>query len=111
MLEIIAIKTELKIVGIFTPLSIRVRLGDMGITVGAKILVKNDDAQKAVEILESAIETNSEQGDLYYILAQIYKMQSNTKQFIKNMNLALKNNSTLTIAPKQVKKELDEFWN
>ena len=76
----------------------------------AKILSKLAQYDAAVSVIEKAVENCGENGDLYYILAQIYKLQNLKENYIKFMNKALKMNTTLSISPKLVKKELDEFF-
>ena len=50
-------------------------------------------------------------GDSYYILAQIQKLRNAKDEYVKCMNNALKYNTTLSVSPKLVKKELDKFIN
>lgn len=74
-----------------------------------KILAKNKQTEKAFEISKKAVENCPEEGDLYYILAQIQKELSMLDEYIASMNEALKHSSTLSISPKIIKKELDSF--
>ena len=76
-----------------------------------KILSKNNDFKKALQIASSAIENCQEEGDLYYILAQIQKELSIKDGYVKNMTEALKHSNTLSISPKTIKKEMDNFLN
>ena len=75
----------------------------------AKIMSKLENFDRACSIIQQAIENCGETGDLYYILAQIYKLQGARADYVKSINQALKLNSTLSASPKLVKKELDDF--
>ena len=75
----------------------------------AKILAKEGLLEDANLIVDKALNNCGANGDLYYIQAQIYKLSNNREEFVKNMNNALKYNSTLSASPKLVKKELDKF--
>ena len=75
----------------------------------AKILTKTQNFDNAKVIIEQALQNCGENGDLYYILAQINKLGHSNDEYVKNMGLSLKNNSTLSVSPKLVKKELDRF--
>ena len=55
------------------------------------------------------ITKNKYEADLYYILAQIYKLQNHMTGYEKALKIALKNYKTLSFSTKNVKKELDEF--
>ncbi len=59
--------------------------------------------------MERAIDNCGDDGDLYYIFAQIQKLRKAKDEYVKLMNNALKYNRTLTVSPKLVKKELDLF--
>ena len=74
-------------------------------------MCKVSQYDKAASIIEQAIENCGENGDLFYILAQIYKLQNNKADYVKLMNQTLKFNSTLSVSPKLVKKELENFLN
>ena len=63
----------------------------------------------AAVLIEQAIDNCGDNGDLYYFLAQIQKIRGDVEEYIKCMNNALKFNISLSVAPKLVKKELDEF--
>ena len=72
-------------------------------------MTKVNQLEFAIDILKRAIENCGDNGNLYYMLAQVEKMNGSKEGYIKAMNNALKFNSTLSIAPKLVKKELDKF--
>ena len=61
--------------------------------------------------MERAIDNCGAGGDSYYILAQIQKLRNAKDEYVKCMNNALKYNTTLSVSPKLVKKELDKFIN
>ncbi len=75
----------------------------------AKILAKESLFEEANNIMETAINNCGAVGDLYYIWAQIHKLTKNNSDYVKCMNNALKFNNTLSVSPKLVKKELDQF--
>ena len=75
----------------------------------SKLLIKIDLVEDAQHLIENAIKDNVYEADLYYILAQIYKLQNNLERYEKALKLALKNYQTLSYSPKLVKKELDEL--
>ena len=75
----------------------------------SKIMMKENQIDFAKMILERAIENCGGEGDLYYMQAQIAKKTRDREGFVKAMNNALKFNMTLSISPKLVKKELDDF--
>lgn len=75
----------------------------------SKILTKARKYDNAAVLIEQAIDNCGDNGDLYYFLAQIQKIRGDVEEYIKCMNNALKFNISLSVAPKLVKKELDEF--
>ena len=75
----------------------------------SKILIKARKYDNAAVLIEQAIDNCGDNGDLYYFLAQIQKIRGDVEEYIKCMNNALKFNISLSVAPKLVKKELDEF--
>ena len=74
-----------------------------------KILAKNGELEKANELSSRALENCNEDGDLYYITAQISKMSGHNDGYVSNMKNAIQYSNTLSVLPKLVKKELDEF--
>ena len=69
-----------------------------------QIYLRAQNYEKAQEILNSALEQNPYQGDLYYYLAKTYP--DDIKMQEENLKKALENYKTLTINAKQIKKEL-----
>lgn len=74
-------------------------------------MTKNGALDSAAAIMERALESCGAGGDSYYILAQIHKLRNAKDEYIKCMNNALKYNTTLSVSPKLVKRELDSFIN
>ena len=74
-----------------------------------KILTKNRDTEKSLQIAQRAVNNCPEEGDLYYILAQVYKITNSKTEYVKNMTNALKHLNTLTVSPKAIKKEMDDY--
>jgi tetratricopeptide (TPR) repeat protein len=75
----------------------------------SQILIKLGQLKKAQELIQNAISENQYEGDLYYVLANIYKLQENMEGYKKGLKLALKNYKTLSVSTKMVKKEFDEL--
>jgi len=74
-----------------------------------KMLIKLELLDEAQHLIQDAITENQFESDLFYILAQIYKLQNNIKGYEKALRLALKNYKSLSFSPKFVKKEFDDF--
>lgn len=72
----------------------------------AKVLAREQMYDHAEAVLQQAVNYCGANGDLYYILAQVYKHQGKRAEYEKNMNLALKNHATLSVSPRLVKQEL-----
>lgn len=72
-------------------------------------MTKNKNLNEAALIMEKSIENCGANGDSYYILAQIQKLRKVNDEYVKCMNSALKFNTSLSVSPKLVKKELDTF--
>ena len=72
-------------------------------------MTKSNQVGFAQMILERAVENCGDEGDLHYMLAQVYKLTKCRDKYVQAMNNALKYNSTLSVSPKLVKKELDNF--
>lgn len=75
----------------------------------AKILSREKLYEEAGTVIDKAINNCGAIGDLYYIRAQIYKLTNNRQEYVKYMNNALKFNTTLSVSPKLIKKELDKY--
>ena len=73
-----------------------------------KISIKYDDVENILTILHSRIE-EEENGDLCYILAQVYKYIGNAESCVKYIRLALKNHLTLSYPVDKVKLELENI--
>ena len=74
-----------------------------------KILIKENLLEDAANIANRAIENCPNEGDLYYILAQVQKHRHINDEYVKNMTEAIKHSKTLTISPKIIKEEMDNF--
>ena len=74
-----------------------------------KFMTKHNKLDNAALIMEKSIDNCGGNGDCYYILAQIQKLRKANDEYVKCMNNALKFNSSLSVSPKLVKKELDTF--
>lgn len=69
-----------------------------------KIFIKLNEVEEIISILETRL-NDSLNGDLCYILAQVYKLVGDLDNYIKFLELALEERYTLTYPPKIVKKE------
>ena len=72
-------------------------------------MTKSNRFDNAALIMEKSIDNCGANGDSYYMLAQIQKLRKANDEYVKCMNNALKFNSSLSVSPKLVKKELDNF--
>ena len=70
-----------------------------------KLLVKNDEIEEIITILETRLD-KEENGDIYYMLSQVYKYVRKEEDYIKALENALQNSLTLTYPKDIVKKEL-----
>ena len=72
-----------------------------------KILLKNDEIEEIITILESRLD-KEENGDIYYMLAQVYKYVRKEQEYIEALENSLHNSLTLTYPKDIVKKEFDK---
>lgn len=72
----------------------------------SKICIKESEFEEIITILETRLE-KEENGDLFYILAQVYKYVGKVENYIENLKKAVKNNLTLNYPQNIVKKELE----
>ena len=70
-----------------------------------KICIKETEYENIIEILETRL-AKEENGDLYYVLSQVYKFVEKEEEYSKNLELALENNLTLSYPKNIVEKEL-----
>ena len=70
------------------------------------IFIKENNYEDIISILETRLE-HDEDGDLYYVLAQVYKKIGNLDNYAKNLKLALENKLSLTYPASTVRKELE----
>ena len=76
----------------------------------SQILVKTGRASQAIDLLKSALQEVPDNGDLYYVLAQNYKINNVISDYKYNLEQALANEDTLTmVSPESIKQELAEF--
>ena len=73
-----------------------------------KIFIKENDFEEIISILETRLD-EEENGDLSYILAQVYKIIGQKEDYIDNLKDALENKLTLTFSQDKVMKELDSI--
>lgn len=70
-----------------------------------KICIKETEYENIIEILETRL-AKEENGDLFYVLSQVYKYVKKYDEYAKNLELALENNLTLSYPKNIVEKEL-----
>ena len=73
-----------------------------------KIFIKENNYEEALSLLNTRLE-KEENGDLFYILAQIYKRLEQEEEYATSLENALKNNLTLTYQKNIVKKEYEKI--
>ena len=71
----------------------------------AKIFIKQEEVEEAISFFETRL-NKEENGDLFYILSQIYKHVGYKDEYIKNLQNAVKNNLTLSYPIEILKQEL-----
>lgn len=71
-----------------------------------KIYLIDDNSEDIIVLLETRLE-KEENGDLRYILAQVYKRIGDTQNYYKNLKYALENYLTLTYPKNIVNQELE----
>jgi len=71
-----------------------------------KIYLKNNEAEEIIEILEKRLE-DEENGDLFYVLAQVYRHVENFNSYGYNLEKALDNSLTLTYPKNVIEQELE----
>ena len=70
----------------------------------SKIGIQQNDTEEIITLLESRLEKD-ENGDLFYILACVYKRIGKKDEYIFNLKKAIKNSFTLSFPIDIVKKE------
>lgn len=73
-----------------------------------KICMKESEFEEIITILETRLK-NEENGDLFYILAQVYKHVGQKEGYMINLTRALANNLTLSFSNSIVKAELEKI--
>ena len=71
-----------------------------------KIMLKQNDTEEIITILRTRLE-KEENGDLYYILSQVYKKIGENDEYQEHLEKALKCSLTLTYPKNILKKELE----
>ena len=65
---------------------------------------------QSINLLKRALEEVPDNGDIYYMLAQNYKIDNITSDYKYMLEMALENEDTLTtVTPEVVKQELSVF--
>ena len=73
-----------------------------------KILFKTERYDEAYGIMKVALEEIPDNGDLYYVMAQVLKYKQMWAEYKECMTLAMENHDTLSIQPKEVQAELEK---
>ena len=71
-----------------------------------KICVKENEIEEIISILQTRLKKEGN-GDLFYMLAQVYKYIGEKPQYAHCLEMALKNNLTLSYSKNDVAKELE----
>lgn len=74
----------------------------------AKLLCKTYKDEQALEVALQGLDVCGDNGDMYYILAQIYKRLDNFDEYKNSMELALKHYQSLSVMPKLLQQELSK---
>ena len=69
-----------------------------------KICLKQQETEEIISVLETRLE-KEDNGDLYYVLAQVYKYMGDTEAYAEFLEDALQNSLTLTFPKKSVEEE------
>lgn len=75
-----------------------------------KICLKLGETEEIITILETRLE-REENGDLYYILAKVYKHVGRKEDYLEKLSIAIQENLTLTYPLDIVRKELKQATN
>ncbi len=70
-----------------------------------KICIKENEIEEIISLLESTLD-NEDNGDLFYALAQVYKLTGDLEAYAENLDSAL-DSPTLTYSRDIVKQEFD----
>ena len=73
-----------------------------------KIYIKDKEFEEIITLLETRLD-KEENGDLYYVLAQVYKYVDKKDEYIKSLEKSLENSLTLTFKKDIVSKEYDYY--
>lgn len=76
---------------------------------GAKILVEANNLDGAKSFIEEGLTNCENDANLYYTLAQIYKLKNDKKNYVDTLKLALSNQITLDFPAEKIKNELASF--
>ena len=68
----------------------------------AKISLKQGEYENIITLLETRLE-KEENGDIYYILSQVYKKIGNKEAYLDKLEKSLENNLTLTYSQNEIK--------
>ena len=72
-----------------------------------KIYIKQNEIEEIITLLETRLEKD-ENGDLYYVLAQVYRQIGEKDKYIANLEKSIEENLTLKYSLELVKKELKQ---
>ena len=76
----------------------------------SQILIKIGHVNQSINLLKRALEEVPDNGDIYYMLAQNYKIDNITSDYKYMLEMVLENEDTLTtVTPEVVKQELSVF--
>ena len=73
-----------------------------------KIYIREGEIEEAITLLETRLD-KEENGDLYYVLSQVYKHVDKMVEYVNSLKKAFENSLTLTFPKDIVKKEYDYY--
>ena len=73
-----------------------------------KIYIREGEIEEAITLLETRLD-KEENGDLYYVLSQVYKHVDKMVEYVNSLKKAFENSLTLTFSKDIVKKEYDYY--
>lgn len=73
-----------------------------------KISIKLNEVDNVLTLLHNQLDATSDNGDIAYLLAQVYKFIANAENYIKYLKLAIDNPLSLTYPLQALKKELNK---
>ena len=71
-------------------------------------MCKLERYDEAMMMMKAALEEIQDNGDLFYLMAQIHKHKQMWEEYKQCMQLAMQNHETLSVQPKVIQTEMDK---